>query len=226
MTDVQTTLSRTPLHHWHQAHGARFVDRDGWQVVAAYSGAEAEATAARAGLGMADVSAFAKVSVRGPALRTALPFPRGGLFISDKSWLGCKLTDDHALLLASVTVAPGVSQGLADSQTRPGSLGTDVTSTYAGFELVGPALEEVLRSLTHHDTRPPAGSPGSCAETALAGVEALLVRHDRGALPALRVYVAWDLGEYVWERLLEAGADVPLTLLGLEASGVASAPRG
>jgi sarcosine oxidase subunit alpha len=217
MPDALTPVARTPLHHWHQAHGARFVDRDGWQVVAAYSGAGPEAAAARAGLGLADVSAFAKVSVRGPAVRTALPFQRGGLFISDKSWLGCCLTDDHVLMLASTTVAPVMSQGLADSQTRPGSLGTDVASTYAGFELVGPALEDVFRRLTHHDIRPPAGSPGFCAETALAGVEALLVRHDRGSLPALRVYVAWDLGEYVWGRILEAGADVPITPLGLEA---------
>jgi glycine cleavage system aminomethyltransferase T len=50
-------IARTPLHHWHAAHGARFVERDGWQVVAAYSQAEREAEAAGAGLGLADLTA-------------------------------------------------------------------------------------------------------------------------------------------------------------------------
>jgi glycine cleavage system aminomethyltransferase T len=88
--------------------------------------------------------------------------------------------------------------------------------------MVGPRLEGVLCRLTHLDVRPAALPPDSCVETALAGVEALLVRHDRGDLPAVRVYVAWDLGEYVWERVLEAGRDVPATPLGLDALALLS----
>jgi len=38
-----------------------------------------------------------------------------------------------------------------------------------------------------------------------------------GGLPALRIAVSWDVGEYVWERILDAGADVPITPLGMDA---------
>jgi glycine cleavage system aminomethyltransferase T len=48
-------------------------------------------------------------------------------------------------------------------------------------------------------------------------VEALLVRSAERSLPALWIYVAWDLGEYVWERMIEAGRDAPITPIGLEA---------
>jgi glycine cleavage system aminomethyltransferase T len=157
MPDPLSPVARTPLHHWHQARGARFTARDGWQAVAAYSDAESEAAAARAGLGLADVSALAKTNLRGEG------------------------------------------------------------STYAGFELVGPRLEELLRRLTHLDVRPAALPTDSAVGTALAGVEALLEQPNGRSLPALRVYVTWDLGEYVWERLLEAGRDLPITPVGLEA---------
>src|SRR5947209_14135634 len=104
MPDVAPRLARTPLHAWHQAHGARFAEHDGWQVVTAYAGAEAEAASARAGLGVADVSAAAKVAYRGPGVaelaRSLAPdgteFPPGGVaLVPGQAGLACRLTDEH-----------------------------------------------------------------------------------------------------------------------------------
>lgn len=215
MPDTLTPVARTPLHHWHLAHGARFVDRDGWQVVAAYSAAEPEAAAARAGLGLADVSDWVKISLRGPGVGVVGP-ARGRVAALDELSLACRLTDDHLLLLSSTAVMLPSIQRFVEQHAGT-AVRTNVTSALAGFELIGPELEGVLCRLTHLDVRPAALPPDGCAETALAGVEALLVRPERGGLPALRLFVAWDLGEYVWERLLEAGAGVPLTPLGREA---------
>jgi sarcosine oxidase subunit alpha len=219
---VRRPTRLTPLHYRHLAHGARFADRDGWQVVAAYSGAEPEVAAARAGVGLADASAFAKLSLRGPAVRAAFPaLAPGRVALPGESVLACRLTEDHLLLLAAAPTVPPAMQRLADLHDGTG-VQTDVTSAYAGFEAIGPGLEGVLRRLTHLDVRATALPPDSCAETALTGVEALLVRHDRGPLPALRVYVAWDLGEYVWERIIEAGRDAPITPIGLDALALLS----
>ena len=79
--------------------------------------------------------------------------------------------------------------------------------------LLGPRVEDLLRRLTHIDVRPAAFPDNSCLETSLAGVEALLVR-TRGAM---RLLVPWDLGEFAWERLLEAGHDLAIGPLGLDA---------
>ena len=79
-------LARTPLHAWHVAHGARLVERGGWQVPAVYTSPEAELAAAHGGAAVADVSAFAKGSLRGRAVlafveaslpNTAATRPRG-----------------------------------------------------------------------------------------------------------------------------------------------------
>jgi glycine cleavage system aminomethyltransferase T len=146
------------LHHWHAAHGARFIERDGWQVVAGFGDARHEAEAARAGLGLADISAFA-----------------------------------------------------------------DAAAARAGFWLLGPRWEELLRRLTQLDLL--LSFPVSArVETALAGVEAMLVRSAELSVPSVRVRIAWDVAEYVWGRMLEAGRDLGITPVGLEALGLLGAP--
>ncbi len=195
MPDMRSSVARTPLHEWHRARGARF--------------------AARAGFGLADVSAFAKLSLRGAV--GASPGPRGVAVLAGDSGLACRLTHDHLLLLGSTMAVADLSPSMTAVPEGRGVVPTDVTSTYAGFELIGPRLEELLRRLTHLDVGPAALPSGSCAETSFAGVEALLVRPPGRSLPALRVYVGWDLGEYVWERMTDAGRDVPIGPLGLEA---------
>jgi glycine cleavage system aminomethyltransferase T len=223
LTD-RAPVARTPLDEWHAAHGAQFTEQGGWRVVAHYADPASEAEAARAGLGVVDASAFAKTSLRGPgvpslALGGAAPSPRGAVPLPSGLGLACRLTDDHLLLLGD---APGVDVLGPEQAAPPGDssvVRSDVTSAYAGFVLAGPRLSELLRGLTHLDLRPTSLPPSSCAETALAGVEALLVRGGEEVIPILRVFVAWELGEYVWERIFEEGRDLGVTALGLEALG-------
>jgi sarcosine oxidase subunit alpha len=228
MPDTHSPIGRTPLHHWHTAHGGHFLDRDGWQVVAAYDGAELEAKAARTGLGLADISAFAKISLRGPGVASLIPslLPDGAALrpgsvavLAADSALVCRLTEDQLLVLAATPASTVLAERLAGLREGRAVAQTDVTSTYAGFALIGPQLDESVRRLTHLDIRRSSLPVNSCAETLFAGVEALLVRPDGRSLPEMRIYVAWDLGEYVWERILQAGPDGRCTTLGLEALG-------
>ncbi|HEV3263081.1 MAG TPA: hypothetical protein VG013_39975 [Gemmataceae bacterium] len=221
MPTPSAPLARTPLHHWHARHGARFIESDGWQLAAVYSSIDREVAAARSGLALADISAFAKTSWRGagvPALAGALAGdsaasrPRGVATLpTNGPALACRLTGDHLLLLAPTTAdrLPEVADSLA-------TVRSDVTSAYAGFGLIGPRTEEALRHVTPLDVSQAALPAGSCAETSLAGVHALLVRPPETALPAVQIYIAWDLGEYVWERLLDAGRGFGLAPVGLE----------
>jgi sarcosine oxidase subunit alpha len=197
--------ARTPLYDWHTRHGARLTLEHGWQVPAAYTAAEREAEAARNGVAVADVSAFRKWSLRGKHLPAGNP-----LSVSVQSGvLACRLTPDHLLLLSLAMTdnaqCPDVSAQAAVT--------TDVTSAHAGFLFVGPRVEELLHRLTALDVRLAAFPVCTCAETNVAGVEALLVRTPE---LAFRVYVPWDAGEYVWERIMEAGRELAITPLGME----------
>jgi heterotetrameric sarcosine oxidase gamma subunit len=223
-------LARTPLHPWHAAHGARFAERDGWQVVAGYGDAGQESEAARSGLGLADVSAFAKLSLRGPEVSTlaralvpddAASEPRGVAAVPPGPALACRPTDDHLLVLAASPSAAPFEQRIAALCDGRAVVRADVTSALAGFHVLGPRSEELLRRLTHFDLRPASFPANACAETALAGVAALLVR----TAGALRIYVDWDVGEYVWERLLQAGRDLHIKPVGLDALAPPGASR-
>ena len=104
-------MSQTPLHHWHSAHGARFLEKDGWQIPTVYRSVEQEVAAARFGLGISDLSAWGKVSLSGPGTATAVrelvgsdPAAKPGAVAHlsvDAGILACRLADDQLLLLTS-----------------------------------------------------------------------------------------------------------------------------
>jgi aminomethyltransferase len=211
---VPPPVARTPLHAWHAERGARFADSGGWLVPAAYAGAEQEAAAARSGVGLADVSALGKLSALGRGVAGCVSSLAGdgraarpGGVARFAEGLACRLRADHLLLVGTTTGTAALEARLAG---QPLVL-SDATSAYAGFCLTGPRVEEVLRHLTAVEVL-----PGACAETALAGVHALLVGPPHSALPVRYVLVGWDLGEFVWERLLHAGRGYGMTVVGAE----------
>src|SRR5438477_11100650 len=140
-------LARTALHHWHAAHHARLVERDGWQIPAEYTTMDQEVGTLRAGLGLVDVSAFTKISFQGPgaaALGRALVgdgmvLQPHGVVRSDvgESALACRLTPDHWLLLAFTGNPAGLREWLTVLRQEVPVVESDVTSAYAVFCLVG-----------------------------------------------------------------------------------------
>jgi sarcosine oxidase subunit alpha len=219
-------LRRTPLHSWHARHGAHFLDRLGWQLPAAYGALGRETDAARHGLAVADVSALVKIALVGPGVpalaqelagNTAACQPRGVAALPVPTGaLACRLTESHLLLLAA-TPDPGPLQGLlAERRAGAAVVQSDVTSAQAGLCLVGQHVEDLLRRLTALDVSAAALPPGACAETGLAGVPALLIRPPGTTPPALHVLVGWDLAEYAWECVLEAGRGFGIQPLGWE----------
>src|SRR5262249_22313522 len=163
-------------------------------------------------LAVADVSAFAKVSLLGPGVAEAAQHLAGtgraarpgsaALLHRGGPGLACRLTADHLLLLASTATAGPLAETLGHPRHQAAYLERDATSALAGFWLLGPWIGDVLRRLTSLDPAALA-APGACAETSLAGVHALLVPSPELTVPSLRLCVSWELGESVWERILE-----------------------
>jgi glycine cleavage system aminomethyltransferase T len=220
----QGAIARTPLHPLHAAIGAQFADTDGWRLPAVYTSAERETAAAREGLALADLSAFARIGLIGPGvadLARALLGEGAGLRPRGVSALGddvlaCRLTDDHLLLLGSGPSPIPLQQRLANLGPVGDVVQIDATTVYAALALVGPRVWELLPQLTALPVGPADWPVGSCAETGLAGVPALLVRAPELAVPTVRVLVSWDLAEFVAERILAAGRAFGITPLGLD----------
>jgi heterotetrameric sarcosine oxidase gamma subunit len=220
-------MSRSPLQHWHAAHGARFVERDGWNVPAAYTTIDEEISVVQNGVGLCDVSAAAKFALNGPGVGAmarslsgdgSADKPRSVTRLaSDRDSLVCRLTHDRMLMLASGPNRAALEQALTDCVANSPIVRQDVTSALAGFALVGTACESLLRRVTAFDVSASGLSPGSCVETALAGVHALLLRPPFEAIARVRAYVAWDTAEYVWNRLFDAGREMRIKPIGWDA---------
>jgi glycine cleavage system aminomethyltransferase T len=227
MATAPPPLARTPLHSWHAAHGARFVTSNGWYLPAVYSTVERETAAARTGLALADVSAVAKISLLGPGVPAAVqalagdgPAPQVRAVVpwpGENRTLACRLSADHLLLLAKTCNPAVLHDRLAQLPAGLALVRNDATTAQAGFCLAGLHMDDMLRHITALDVSPARLPAGSCAETGLAGVHALLVRPPDSEPPSLQVYVAWDLAEYIWERLLDAGRSRGIVPLGWEA---------
>jgi sarcosine oxidase gamma subunit len=99
------------------------------------------------------------------------------------------------------------------SSPEPAIAAVNSTCALAGFSLLGQHWPKVLHRVTSFDVENHLPS-GMCAQTNIAGIRALLVRADELQVPSIRIYVACDLAEYVWERLLAAEN---ISLIGLDA---------
>ena len=217
---------RSPLARLH-ATAAVTVERGGWRVPFMYSTLEREMAALHHGVGLLDASSFAKMSLRGSNLDAlaaalangpALQQPGRAVQLDAPSYTSaCRVTDKE-LFLCSANIEGGrlqdVVAGLSPSNQV---VQQDETSCYSSIAMLGPKLEPMLQRLAAVDTSPSAFAAGSCMQTTIAGVHARVIRPPALAVPAVLVYVSWDLGEYLWQRLTQVGQAAGVEPVGFEA---------
>ena len=185
---MRKAIRRSPAAGPSSRLGAVFVEEAGWEIPASFGDDAAERAAIRDRLAIADVTARAKVDLRG-RIPAGLPLPA-------------------ATFIARISAEWAVVLGGPDAETRligaieplagPGAMVTDVTHLFGGFALAGPDLPGVLEMTTSWD--PTTLVPGEAAGAPIAEVRALVVRRDL-SVPALEVYVPTELARYAWEAL-------------------------
>src|SRR5262249_22817648 len=146
-------ISRTPVHHWHTEHGARFASSGGWQLPVVYSTVEREIAAARTSLAVADISAVTKISLLGPGISAAAHALAGDSQVArtrgvvrlhgDFPVLACRLTTDHLLLLAATGNSAAIQERLKSLLAVPSLVRNDETTARAGFCLVGLSVDDM-----------------------------------------------------------------------------------
>jgi len=224
-------VARTAMHRLHVDGGARMASVGGWELPEAYAGGEAEARAARAGVGLWDLSASAKWEIRGAGTPEAvqsllgIPAPEVGRaakgIMAGKEAMILRLAPDRALAVGPPGLeAEAVQRAVAtDGCTHL----VNVSSGMAGMRVAGPAARAILATLTSLDVAPSALPELACAETGLARVHAILLRRDLGDLPAFEIYAARNYGAYLWEAFLDVGKTRGLVSCGHESEGLLTA---
>lgn len=236
MTTSAAPLSRSPLHAWHARRGARFVETQGWSQPASYLGAAQEVALARVGVGLTDLTGFARIGLRGPGIEAVAAALTGGEVVAPQTVarfeaggtaLVCRPDKDRLLLLGCTPSPTPLRQRLDGAVGEQPPVETDEASSLAGIGVLGPNARELLGRVTalDLDERLPVNH---CVEAGVCKVRTLLVHAVEGPLPAYRLYVGWDVAESVWERLFGVGrglATLPLGLDGWATLTMAVAPN-
>lgn len=223
-------LKRTALHNRHLSLAAAMVEDRGWHRPARYQPPEDELRAVRSGVGLCDISPLGKLDLKGREIasgleRLALP-PIGQaqrITIRPADAAGgdvvcCRLGADHLLVLTEPGPPAAVEQTVAQFGAADGCFHlTDLTSTLAAVQLVGPCSGELLRKLTALDLSSSRFADLACAQGSVARVHALVIRADVGNELAYEIYCGREFGEYLWDSLADAGQEFGAVPFGITA---------
>ena len=214
----------TPLHGRWEALGAELTEVAGWRVPERFGDGAAEERAAREGVALGDETPRAKLLVQGEgaaaaiAAATGLAAPRTGE-VSGGRVTACGLRPDLLLVAAEPGEGEAVLAALEESAAEAAGLVTVTDVTHGRFEyrIVGPEAPRLLSKVCGLDFDDSVFPDRRARETSVARVRALVVRADAGERPAFRVLGGRAPGAYVWDILMEAGAEFGIAPIGAAA---------
>jgi sarcosine oxidase, subunit alpha len=239
-------VRRTPLHHWHEAAGAVWLDAGLWKRPESYGDPVAEVRAVRNGVGLIDVGTLGKLEVIGPdtaellervtlnkwgdlppgRARYAVMCNEDGILFDDG--VGARLAPDRFYLTATTGNADAVFQWLELWKTTWGLNATvlNQTSATAAMNLAGPRSRDVLGRLTALDLSGAAFPYMTLREAEVAGVPCQLLRIGFVGELGYEIHCPGSRAWHLWEALVRAGADAGLRPFGVEAQRILRLEKG
>lgn len=222
----------SPLHNKHQTLGAHFGPRGDWLIPEAYTTSAEESTVLREGVGLIDISGWGKLILKGANTSAVIaaclgdsPDKPGDVRESKSNHISAaELTPDEFLILTP----PGAEKKLATllevaitSQDIFVSV-IDQTSGLVGLSISGPMSIAVMRKLCAIPFNAK-DFPSLCvAQSSFAKVRATIIRHDRGDSPAFELFTDCSYADYLWETIVDAGAEFGIRPVGWEAMGASN----
>jgi glycine cleavage system aminomethyltransferase T len=200
-------VARSPMEGMARAAGARFEERDGWNVAVDYLSAPSDR------VGWADTSHLPKLELQGTseALDAAAPAPLSfsTALRHDGAWW-CRLTETRALVI-----------GAGGWESSPDGLdAVDVTSNFAALTLTGPLARETFARFCALDLRPAVTPVAALRPGSIGRQPGILIREAEDRYLFL---FGWATGEYMWSVVADAGEHLGGRPIGLDALGALDA---
>lgn len=227
-----SALTRSPLHEWHVALGARFIAFAGWEMPLQYRSVAEEHLAVRRRAALFDVSHMGEIEINGRgALATvqyvttndgARLFPLQGQysFLCNRAGgtvddlLVYRLDTDRFLLCVN---AANTAKDFAwiHTQARAETEVHDRSRDYALLALQGPRATAILAATVGEQL---ADTPRyGCHRAVLGQVPVLCSRSGYTGEDGWEIFCSWHDAPKVWEQLLETGKPFGLVPAGLAA---------
>jgi sarcosine oxidase subunit alpha len=227
---------RTSIHHRHEELGATIMWTGDWRRPHSYGDPAAEVRAVHDALGVIDVSTLGKLVVSGPdavpflerlypnrfgdmavgRIRYAVLGTDAGRIMDDGTI--ARLGDDEFYVTTTSTGAETVLEWFEwwnavwgfDVEI------VDVTGALAAVNVAGPRARELMGRLTELDMSNEAFAYLDAKRAPVAGVPCLLLRIGFVGELGYELHFASPYGEYLWDAILERGAELGIRPFGLE----------
>jgi sarcosine oxidase subunit alpha len=227
---------RTSIHHRHEEAGATMMWTGPWRRPHSYGDPAAEARHVHEALGAIDVSTLGKLLVRGPDavpfLELLYPNRFGDLNVGRIRYgvLGTdagRIMDDGTVgrldgeTFYVTTTSTGADTVIEWFEWWNAVWGLDVetmnlTGALAAVNVAGPRARDLLSRLTDADVSNDGIAYLDAREALVAGVPCLILRIGFVGELGYELHFPSPYGEYMWDTLLERGADLGIRPFGLE----------
>jgi sarcosine oxidase subunit alpha len=240
----------SPMQPWHEAHGAAPLVAGAWIRPDRYGDAAEEAANVREHVGIIDVTPIGKLDLRGPDVPALLNLlyvnkwskleigrVRYGVMCADDGvvmddGVTGHLGDEHYLMSTTSSGAATVWEWLENwLQTEHPDWRvhvTPVTTAYASMNVAGPQARRLMERVTKDVDLSNDAFPYMHVRTGqIAGVDdCVLWRIGFTGELSYELHVPASYGLYVWERLLDSGADLGIGAFGVEAQRILRLEKG
>ena len=239
-------MKRSPLDRIHRELGATMVESGPWWRPHSYGSPADECVAVRERVGIIDVGTLGKLEVVGSDASRLLDrlythrfsdLPVGriryGLMTSDN---GVIMDDGTVTRLAEDRYFVTTTSGNADvieewfNWWNAGAANcahvVNVTAAYGAVNVAGPKARETLAKLTDIDLSTRNLRYMRSAQGDVAGVPCLLLRIGFVGETGWEVHFSAEYGEYMWNAIMEAGAEFGISPFGLEAQRILRLEKG
>jgi sarcosine oxidase subunit alpha len=239
-------VRRTPLHAWHEAHGARWMDAGQWKRPESYGDSVAEVRAVRDTVGCIDVSTLGKIEVIGPdaselleriylnrwkdlrpgRVRYGVICNEDGILFDDG--VGTLLGPNRYYLTATTGNAEAVYQWLELWRVtwRLDVTVLNQTSSFAAMNVAGPVARTLVSRLTDLDLSAKAFPYLTMRAGPVAGVPCRLLRIGFVGEVGYEIHCPSAQALWLWEALEQAGKDLGLRPFGVEAQRILRLEKG
>ncbi|MDF1790715.1 MAG: FAD-dependent oxidoreductase [Thalassobaculaceae bacterium] len=218
--------------NWFADPGQEPSYRYSWKRPNWFENAAREHRAIREGVGLYDMSSFGKIRIEGPDAEAFLNHVCGGdmsvpvgrivytQMLNRGGGIEADVTVTRLSDIAYLMVTPAATR-LAEQTWLRRHLGehrvvlTDVTSGEAVLAVMGPKARALMQAVSPNDFGNTVNPFGTAQRIDIAMAQARVHRITYVGELGWEIYVPSEFAGHVFETLLEAGADVGLTLCGL-----------
>ncbi len=193
-------MKLTPIHQTAIGLGAQFKEEDGWKMASVYSTIAEEQKAAERRVALIDQSNNTQIIVEGETAEAVVKKAKAS---------GYKIRPDLFLVTAGPNEGPDLVAKL-EKAIGKGKLVTVTESTHGNgnLRLIGPDSDDLLSRLCGLDLHDSVFPNGTAKISSVAKTRVTIVRDDVNGTLSYSLIGSRSLAAYLWETILEAGADL------------------